>query len=128
MSLEADFALSKREVNLNPYEESMVLNPLNVAPDKINGYLIAPFREWSVDQSLPWWTAFTNLKHDRLKNHKDATLINTILALAAAFIMLTVQNEGDFKQGRVSPELYDLFFPKFWKWKGRITVASYLWQ
>lgn len=126
--MEGDFALSKRAVNLNPYEDAMILNPLSYAPDKINCYPIEPFREWGANKSLPWWNAFTNLKHDRLKNHKEATLINSIRALAAAFVILTLQNEVDFKHGHISPELYDLFFPLYWTFHGRIAVMSYLWQ
>jgi len=126
--LEDDFALSKRAVNLNPYEEAMVLNPLNYAPDKIKGYPIEPFKEWGAGKSLPWWNAFTNLKHDRLNNHKEATLLNTILALAGCFVILTLQNEADFKKGNISHELYDLFFPLYWKWQGRVALMSFLWQ
>jgi len=126
--LEGDFALSKRTVNLNPYEEAMVLNPMSFDPNKINSYPIGPFKEWSANESLPWWNVFTNLKHDRLKHHKEATLINTILALAASYIILTLQNEVDFKQGHISPELYDLFFPQYWQWHGRTSVMSYLFK
>ena len=126
--LESDFALSKRAVNLNPYEDAMVLNPLSYAPDKINGYPIEPFREWSQGKSLAWWNTFTDLKHERLKNHKDATLIKTVLALAAAFVILTLQNEADFKAGSTSPELYEMFFPMYWKWHGRVTLNSFLWK
>lgn len=126
--LESDFGLSKRAVNLNPYEDAMVLNPLSHAPDKINGYPIEPFGEWGQNKSLPWWNTFTNLKHDRLKNHKDATLVNTVRALAAAFVILTLQNEADFKEGTTSPELYDLFFPMYWERKGRVSVMNFTWK
>ncbi len=126
--LEVEFGMSKRAVNLNPYEDAMVLNPLSYDPSKINAFPIVPFQEWGADKSLLWWNTFTDLKHDRLTNHKEATLLNTILALAAAYVMLTLQNEVAFKHGHISPELYDLFFPQYWTWQGRIAVMSYLWQ
>jgi hypothetical protein len=88
--LEADFALSKRAVNLNPYEDAMILDPLNYAPKDINGCPIEPLKEWATGKSPDWWSAFTNLKHDRLKNHQEATLKNTVYALAAGFVILTL--------------------------------------
>jgi hypothetical protein len=126
--LEGDFGLSNRILNLNPHEESMYLNPLSYAPNQINGYSIVPFQEWRADETLDWWNAFTNLKHDRLQHHTEATLINTIRALAATYVMLTLQNEADFKQGHISPELYDLFFPKYWEWDGRIAIMNFRWR
>jgi hypothetical protein len=125
--LEADFALSKNTVNLNPYEDAMYLNPLSYAPDAISGYPISPFKEWASGTSPFWWDAFTNLKHDRLTHHKEATLQSAIYALAAAFVILTLRNEKEFKDGHVTPELYDLYFPKYWTFKGRVSLMSFLW-
>jgi hypothetical protein len=125
--LEADFVLSKREVNLNTYEDSLILNPTHYHPDKISGYLITPFREWASGGNLPWWGAFTALKHNRLRNFREAKLGNLILAMAAAFIMLTLRNEAEFKAGSITPELYDLFFPKYWTWKGKVSPGNFMW-
>ena len=126
--LEGDFVLSKDEVNLNPYEEALYSNPMNL-PDKIAGYLIVPFKEWAADPGIsPWWGAFTDLKHDRLKNFRKAKLQNVIYALAAVFIILTLRNETAFKAGSITPELYDLFFPKYWTFKGRVTPGIFMWK
>jgi hypothetical protein len=127
--LEGEFGLSKREVNLNPYEVDPYSNPLNYAPDKIAGYRIVPFKEWAADpgKSL-WWRAFTDLKHDRLKNFRESTLQNVIYALAAVFIILTLRNETAFKAGSVTPELYDLFFPKYWTFEGRVMPGIFVWR
>lgn len=126
--LDPDFELSKKIVNLNPYEESMYLNPVSYAPDKINGYPVVPFQEWGSGNSLKWWNAFTELKHDRLQHHSTATLENTIRGLAGAYVILTLQNEADFKAGHIRPELYDLFFPKYWDWKGRVALMNFMWK
>lgn len=126
--LEGDFELSKREVNLNPYEDAAYSNPIYYSPDKISGYLIAPFTEWtSSTLASPWWRAFTDLKHDRLASFREASLKNAICALAAVFILLTIRNEAEFKAGTTSLELYDLFFPKYWKFRGRISVMNFMW-
>jgi hypothetical protein len=127
--LEGDFHLSKREVNLNPYEDALYSNPMHYAPDKISGYLMAPFKEWAAGTgNSPWWRTFTDLKHDRLSNFRKANLRHTIHALAAVFVILTLRNETEFKAGSVSLELYDLFFPKYWKFKGRVSVMNFMWS
>jgi hypothetical protein len=127
--LEGDFALSKLKVNLNPYEDALYSNPMHFAPDKIAGYLLVPFDEWATGKSpLPWWRAFTDVKHDRLKNFREAKLKNVIYALAAVFIVLTLRNEAQFKAGSINPELYELFFPKYWAFKGRIMPGTFMWS
>jgi hypothetical protein len=127
--LEGDLVLSKKEVNLNPYEDALYSNPINYAPDKIAGYPIVPFKEWATDpgRSL-WWRAFTALKHDRLQNFHQAVLRHVIYALAAVFIILTLRNETEFKAGRITPELYDLFVPKYWTFKGRVMPGIFMWS
>ena len=43
--LENKFLLSRREVNLNPYEGAEYPNPLSHGPDAICGHIIVPFKE-----------------------------------------------------------------------------------
>jgi hypothetical protein len=126
--LESDFALSKREVNLNRYEDKLCLNPLQCSPDKMSDYLVVPFREWATDNGLPWWEAFTDLKHDRLSNFHKASLKNALYSLAGVFMVLTLREEAEFKAGIVPPELYDLFFPKYWNFRGRIMPGNFVWS
>lgn len=127
--LQGEFGLSERKVNLNPYVGAFYGNPTNYAPDNVSGYLIEPFREWSGDdKASPWWKAFTALKHDRLINFQQATLRNVVHAVAAVFIVLTMQNESDFKDGRVGFGIYDLFLPKYWEWKGKIMPGNFTWK
>lgn len=126
--LEGDFVLSTKEVNLNPYEDALYSNPMHYLPDKVSGHLIVPFKEWATGSSSPWWKAFTDLKHDRMINFREAKLRNVIHSLAAVFIILTLRNETEFKAGSVSLELYDLFFPKYWTFKGRVSVMNFMWS
>jgi hypothetical protein len=98
------------------------------SPDEMSGYVIVPFSEWATGNSLPWWESFTHLKHDRLSNFFEANLRNALYSLAAAFIILTFRNAAEFQAGRVPPELYDLFFPKYWGWKGRVTAGTFTWR
>jgi len=51
-------------------------------------YLI-PFEKWELltmggqHEALPWWRAYTKLKHSRIKNMKEATLANAVNSLCA---------------------------------------------
>jgi hypothetical protein len=125
--LEGDFDLSTKEINLNLYEEALYSNPMHYLPDAVSGYLIAPFKEWAAGSPSPWWKAFTALKHDRMSNFREAKLRNVLHSLAAVFIILTLHNETEFKAGSVSLELYDLFFPKYWTFKGRVALMNFMW-
>jgi hypothetical protein len=126
--LEGEFMLSSRHVNLNPYEDAFYGDPTMFAPDDVSGYLIAPFEAWAAGSALTWWQAFTNLKHDRLTSFREATLRNVIWSLAANFILLTIRNETQFKKGRVSTDLYQLFLPKYWQWSGRVMPGNFVWR
>lgn len=126
--LEGDFVLSKKEINLNLYEDALYSNPMHYLPDAVSGYLMAPFKEWATGSSSPWWKAFTGLKHDRMSNFREAKLRNALHSLAAVFIILTLHNEAEFKAGSVTLELYDLFFPRYWTFKGRVSVMNFMWS
>jgi hypothetical protein len=126
--LEADLTLSNRQVNLNPYDDIFYAYPTGYAPIDVSGYLIAPFQEWTTRASSPWWKAFTDLKHDRIVNFRQATLGNAIHVLAAVFILVTEHNERDFKEGHVPVEVYNLFLPKYWISKGRIFTGNFTWR
>ena len=126
--LESTFKLSDYAVILNPYEEALLLNPMIYTPHDLTGYRVFPFKEWASGKALPWWCTFTDLKHNRLKHHNEATLLNTILALAAAYVILALHNVRAFKEGRVDVELYDLFLPQFWKRRGSATIMRPIWN
>jgi hypothetical protein len=126
--LEGDFAFSTKEVNLNAYEDNLYVNPLAFIPTDIKGYTLRPFKQWANGSNTPWWKAFTSLKHNRLSNIRQATLGNAINALAATYILLTFRHERTFKEGLVDAELYKLFVPKYWIWKGRIMPGVFMWS
>jgi hypothetical protein len=125
--LEGDYELSTYRVNLNPYEPANIYNPLMHSPDSISYFLIAPFEEWARAEQSPWWKAFTDLKHDRIRNSREAKLRHLIFALAAAFIVLSLQHQAEFRDGLVPTEIYDLFFPKYWRAAGRIFPGTITW-
>lgn len=125
---EGDFRFSTKEVNLNAYEDNLYANPLAFRPDNIKGYRIRPFELWAADEKTPWWEAFTSLKHNRLSSAHKATLGNAVNALAGTYILLTCRHEESFKEGRVDAELYRLFVPMYWKWKGRAMPGVFIWE
>lgn len=51
---------------------------------------IKPFSLWSKEQpgkSLSWWSAYTDIKHDRILNYKEATLDNCLNIIGALFLL-----------------------------------------
>jgi hypothetical protein len=120
---ESDFVLSKKKLLFNVYIDSFHGNVMNANPGTISGYALQPFESWKNSKSTNWWKAYTKLKHNRMENIREATLENTINAMAATYIILALKNESDFKKGSISLELYDIFFPTFWEYKGRKTSS-----
>ena len=52
--------------------------------------MIRPFEHWDSEcakQSLPWWEAFDNIKHNRVGTKKDASLKNTLDILGALYLL-----------------------------------------
>ena len=54
------------------------------------GIRLQPFKDWDANkpaESLDWWKAFTNLKHDRYSNRDKGNQGNAIDILAALFLL-----------------------------------------
>lgn len=127
--LENEFSLADKELNLNSYEEDYFGNPQGIIlPAKINGYKIKPLEKWDDNKNPIWWSAFTQLKHNRMKNIKKATLKNLINSFGATFLILCIKNENQFKSGKVPEVIYNVFYPKFWTFKGRATRGVVKWH
>ena len=55
---------------------------------------LIPFQGWNTTapaQSLPWWSAFDNVKHNRHGNYADANQENVLNMLAALYLLETKQ-------------------------------------
>lgn len=50
---------------------------------------------WGHDLNPSWWTAYNNVKHHRDSHFQDATLENTINAVAGLFIMIWYLHHED---------------------------------
>ncbi len=64
-----------------------------------NPYKCCPFEHWnkeSPSQSLPWYYAYNEIKHNREQNFQLATLENCINAIAANLIMFAVRYSAKF--------------------------------
>ncbi len=46
-------------------------------------FVVTPFQGWTEKVSPTWWKAYNSLKHDRLRNSKQANLKNTLNAVCA---------------------------------------------
>lgn len=51
---------------------------------------LCPFEEWKENNSPVWWQAYNKIKHERFKNFNQATMINTLKALAGLFLVLCI--------------------------------------
>ncbi len=119
--LEKEFKLSSKEVSLNAYEDNLHADTCRFIPEKNDCYLIRPFACWAEEKGLFWWKAYTTLKHNRLANSTEATLKNTIYALAGTFIVLSMRHIDVFTFGR-RDVLYELFLPYYWIVGSRIVA------
>jgi hypothetical protein len=126
--LEGDLNLSIKAVNLNLYEDHLIIDPLGYHPNEIDGYQVVPFKEWGTGTQTKWWDSFTKLKHNRVLNHREATLRNVVFSLAAIFVILCLENEAAFMEGTIPPIIYRAFLPKFWKFHGRRMPGIIMWK
>ena len=122
----SDFDLSNKEINLNVYSDNLFINTDYLDPEN-NGYKLKPFGNWPIG-SLSWWQSYTRLKHNRLVNIKEASLENTINSLGATFIIVSIYNEQDFKDGKINKEIYEVFFPLYWAFNGRRMTGNPIWN
>lgn len=119
--LESEYLLSSYEINLNCYQDNFFGNPyyyFGGLNRSLNGYKITPFSSWSESKKPHWWSAFTLLKHNRTINFKQGTMKNLVDALAATFIVLSLKNKQTFFESTLDKEIYNVFFPCYWKYKG----------
>ena len=56
-----------------------------------NRRVLKPFENWSTSQSLSWYQAYNQVKHDRQVNFEKACLDNVINAVAGVLIILNSQ-------------------------------------
>lgn len=66
-------------------------------------YLVHPFEEWldpewlnrCGSKRIPWWKAYTDLKHDRFANQKEATLKHAVSSVAALLLAIIYSGSCD---------------------------------
>lgn len=64
---------------------------------------ITPFEDWNRDDSLRWYQAYNNVKHNRSQCFNEATFENVILALGGLTIMLErTFSQAVFEENRPS--------------------------
>jgi hypothetical protein len=120
---EGTYRLSDREVGINNYDGQLVVNAVQFPPEKSDSYIIRPFQDWAHGHSTAWWEAYGKLKHNRLANHRDATLKNLIYAMAATYMITSFREITVFRLGGTR-ELYTSFLPWYWAVGGGDFAAS----
>lgn len=91
--------------NLTTRDYVKLLGPMKLSDwsIRLNFYpdypAVSPFRGWDAarpTQSLPWYHAYNQVKHDRETNLQEARLKYAIQALAAAYVMNSSQFGPDY--------------------------------
>jgi len=54
---------------------------------RIGKTTVKPFENWS-NSKLEWWTSYTELKHNRVKNYHEANLKNLLSAMSSLLVLL----------------------------------------
>lgn len=88
---------------ISNYASAVLSRYPNITSQKVcvknRSIVLQPFSGWSVDkaaQSLDFWKAYNDVKHDRIKNYQMASLKNVVNALAALFIIEMFEYERFF--------------------------------
>ena len=64
--------------------------------------IFTPFKSWKTEETLDWYNAYNQCKHDRVKNLNLATFENLLNAYCGLFILLTSQFEShSYEPGEV---------------------------
>jgi len=107
-----DFDLSARK-SISDYASQILRNNPNIVNQKIKlrqfGFEIQPFQGWDATraaQSLTWWSAFTNIKHNRSAHIQEASQQNTLNILGALYLleMLCLRKISEITH---EPDVYD---------------------
>jgi hypothetical protein len=99
-----DYVLLKEAMRLNEYAVSFSTYPW-LAP-------IKPFESWSSaspTKTLPWYSAYNAVKHNREMKFSEATLRHAFEAVAACAVMIAAQFGTDLDTADRRPELRSFF-------------------
>ena len=107
------FDLSARK-SIYDYAGQILQNNPNIVNQKIKlrqfGLAIQPFQGWDAThaaQSLSWWSAFTNIKHNRSAHIQESSQQNTLNILGALYLleMLCLRK---ISEATHEPDVYDI--------------------
>lgn len=57
-----------------------------------NTGVIEPFKNWEINNSLPWYSSYNSVKHNRNRNFAEANMSNLIHSIGALFTILHLNN------------------------------------
>lgn len=86
----------KKNLNIKDYYKINAATCLSRYKLKLNVWhpkekILGPFKEWSKGHSLTWYQKYNNVKHDRHRNFKEASLINVVNAASGVLAILFAQ-------------------------------------
>lgn len=75
-------------------------------------HVVTPFASWSSKRTPEWWKTYNDLKHDVSSNIEKANLLNTLDALAGAFLLNVIHIPAAirmYKYGIIEPSVPQAF-------------------
>ena len=67
------------------------------------GLTMTPWEDWAWDASPFWWRAYNNVKHHRHTHFSEASLQNTLNAVAGLFVLLLFFYRDEATTGKLAP-------------------------
>ena len=112
---------------ITDYAQHILSNTTDITSQKISvqeyNIEIQPFMNWNIGQpgqSLPWWGAFTDIKHNRYGKLKQANLEN-VLNILGALYLIEMRYLKKITDGTDELDVFDessnLFTLKDWTYK-----------
>lgn len=118
-----EFSTTDRK-SIADYAQYILNRPFDIRNQRIHmqeyDIVIQPFRDWNIShpsQSLQWWNAFTDIKHNRYMQKNKANLENVLNCLGALYLMEMLYLKK-ITEGSNEPDVFDessnLFTLKNW--------------
>jgi len=67
------------------------------------GLTFTPWVQWKIEESPLWWRAYNNVKHHRDTHFAEASLKNTLNAVAGLFVVLLFFYRNEGQNGHLAP-------------------------
>ena len=97
-----------RADNINKYRNEILASRQEIVTSIAEiprfGLTLTPWEPWGSEENPLWWKAYNNVKHRRDTHFKEASLKNTLNAVAGLFVLLLYFYDDEAQRGELSPD------------------------